>query len=55
MGGYLRIIEDFARYLNRSPDQLGPEQIREYIAHLFGDKKRVAGNNIVRAHGSRLR
>ena len=32
---YLRIIEDFARYFNRAPDQLGPEQIREYIAHLI--------------------
>jgi len=36
---YLRIIEDFARYFKRPPDQLGPEQIREYIAHLFRDRK----------------
>ena len=36
---YLRIIEDVARYFHRSPDQLGPEQIREYVAHLFRDKK----------------
>jgi integrase/recombinase XerD len=31
---YLRVIEDFARYFHRPPDQLGPEQIREYTAHL---------------------
>ena len=36
---YLRTIEDFARYFHRPPDQLGPEQIREYTAHLFRDRK----------------
>src|SRR5450756_2459919 len=36
---YLRIIEDLARYFHRPPDQLGPEQIREYTAHLFRDRK----------------
>ena len=36
---YLRIIEDLARYFHRSPDQLGPENIREYTAHLFRDRK----------------
>ena len=36
---YLRIIEDLARYFHRSPDQLGPEHIREYTAHLFRDRK----------------
>lgn len=32
---YLRSVASFANYFNRPPDQLGPEQIREYIAHLF--------------------
>ena len=36
---YDRIIEDFACYFHRSPDQLGPEHVREYTAHLFRDKK----------------
>ena len=36
---YIRTIEDFACYFKRPPDQLGPEQIREYIAHLFRDSK----------------
>jgi site-specific recombinase XerD len=36
---YLRAIEELARYFNRPPDQLGPEQIREYVAHLFRDRK----------------
>jgi hypothetical protein len=36
---YLRIVAEFARHFHRPPDQLGPEQIREYIAHLFRDRK----------------
>jgi len=36
---YLRTIDDFARHFHRPPDQLGPEQIREYVAHLFRDRK----------------
>src|SRR5580698_574582 len=48
---YLRIIEDFARYFNRPPDQLGPEHIREYIAHLFRDKK-LADNSVNQTVGA---
>ena len=36
---YLRVIEDLARYFHRPPDQLAPEHIREYTAHLFRDRK----------------
>lgn len=32
---YLRSVQGFAEYFHRPPDQLGPEQIREYVAHLF--------------------
>ena len=32
---YLRSVQEFARYFKRPPDQLGPEHIREYVAHLF--------------------
>jgi site-specific recombinase XerD len=36
---YLRAVEEFALFYGRPPDQLGPEQIREFQAHLFADKK----------------
>src|SRR5580658_4355595 len=48
---YLRIIEDFARHFDRPPDQLGPEHIREYIAHLFCDKK-LADNSVSQTVGA---
>ena len=36
---YIRIVRDFAAYFHRPPDQLGPEQIRQYQAYLFQSKK----------------
>ena len=35
---YIRTVEEFARYFERSPDRLGPEHIRRYQAHLFRDR-----------------
>jgi integrase/recombinase XerD len=36
---YVRIVREFAAYFHQSPDKLGPEQIRQYQAHLFQTKK----------------
>ena len=36
---YLKVVEAFAKYFHRSPDQLGPEQIRAYQAYLFTERK----------------
>jgi integrase/recombinase XerD len=36
---YLRAIEEFAHYFKTSPDRLGLEQVRQYQAHLFPDRK----------------
>ena len=36
---YLREVAEFAHYFHCPPDQLGPEHIRKYQAHLFRQKK----------------
>ena len=36
---YVRIVRDFAQHFHCVPNQLGPEQIRQYQAHLFQAKK----------------
>lgn len=35
---YIYQVACFARFFNRSPDQLGPEEIRTYQLHLINDK-----------------
>jgi integrase/recombinase XerD len=50
---YVRVVEEFSLYYHRPPDQLGPEQIRQYQAHLFTDRKLDA--NTVAQHLSALR
>jgi site-specific recombinase XerD len=42
---YLVTIEDFARYLHKPPDTLGPEHVREYQAYLFRERK-LAANTV---------
>jgi integrase/recombinase XerD len=36
---YLGSVQEFARYFNRAPHQLGLEQVREYTAYLFATRK----------------
>ena len=36
---YLHAVEGFARHFRRSPEQLGPDHVREYQVHLFRDRK----------------
>ena len=50
---YLRSVKSFAEYFNRPPDQLGPEQVREYTAHLF--EARQLSSNSVTQHVAALR
>jgi integrase/recombinase XerD len=50
---YVRIVRDFAEYFHQPPDKLGPEQIRQYQAHLFQAKKLAPAT--VSQHVSALR
>ena len=50
---YLRSVASFAEYFKRPPDQLGPEQIREYVAHLF--EVRQLSSSSVSQHVAALR
>jgi integrase/recombinase XerD len=40
---YIHAVEEFAQYFHRSPEQLGPDHIREYQVHLFRDRKLSPG------------
>ena len=42
---YVRTVEHFSRYFQRSPEQLGPQHIREYQAALF-KKWKLAPNTV---------
>lgn len=35
---YVRYVADFARYSGKSPDLLGPEEVRAYQVHLFKER-----------------
>jgi integrase/recombinase XerD len=50
---HLKIVERFAKHFGRSPDKLGPEQIRQYQAHLFQDCRLSPGT--VQQHVAALR
>ena len=50
---YLGTVEDFAKHFHRSPDELGPEQIRSYQVYLL--KERKMGVRTVRLHTAGLR
>jgi site-specific recombinase XerD len=45
VSAYIQTIQDLARYFKRPPDQLGPEQLREYQAYLFRERK-LAPNTV---------
>jgi integrase/recombinase XerD len=32
---YLRVVAEFAKYLGKSPDKLGPNELRTYQAYLL--------------------
>ena len=40
---YLRVVADFAKYFGKSPDKLGPNELRSYQAYLLQDRKLTPG------------
>jgi integrase/recombinase XerD len=50
---YIGAAERFARYYGRSPEQLGPEQVRNFFLHLLDDNKAKA--NTVQLYRSALK
>jgi integrase-like protein len=40
---YLRVVTDFARYFGKSPDKLGPNELRSYQAYLLKERKLTPG------------
>ena len=41
--GYLGAVERFARFFGKPPDQLGPDHIRQWQAHLLHERKLAVG------------
>ena len=50
---YLQAVADFARYFGKSPDKLGPGELRSYQAYLLRERKLAVGTVV--AHVSALR
>ena len=44
---YVRQVSLFARHFNKSPELLGPEQIRAYQVYLTNEKKLATGSILI--------
>ncbi len=49
---YLQQVSLFARHFEKSPEQLGPEQIRDYQVYLTNEKKLAPGSVLHRGCSS---
>jgi hypothetical protein len=47
---YTHTIAEFAKYFHKSPDQLGPEQVRAFLLHLLNERKLAWGT--IQAQGA---
>ncbi|HUN39308.1 MAG TPA: site-specific integrase [Acetobacteraceae bacterium] len=51
---YIEQVARFARYFHKSPEHLGPAEIRTYLLHLVNDKHLAASSIIVAVSASRF-
>ena len=51
---YLRVVADFAKYFGKSPDKLGPNELRTYQAHLLQDRQLTPGTVVNRVAALRF-
>src|SRR5947209_11534412 len=43
---YLRVVSDFAKHFGKSPDKLGPNELRTYQAYLLRERKLTPGTAV---------
>ena len=51
---YLRVVTEFANYFGKSPDKLGPNELRTYQAYLLTECKLTAGTVVSRVAALRF-
>src|ERR1700687_1383991 len=51
---YLRVVSDFAKHFGKSPDKLGPNDLRTYQAHLLTECKLTPGTVVNRVAALRF-
>ncbi len=52
--GYIGAVERFAQYFGKPPDQLGPDHIRQWQAHLLHERKLAVGTVVNHVAGLRF-
>src|SRR5258706_5496300 len=43
---YLKVVSDFAKHFGKSPDKLGPNELRSYQAYLLKERKLTPGTAV---------
>jgi hypothetical protein len=52
--GYLQAVEQFAKHFGKSPDKLGPDDLRSYQAYLLTERKLAVGSVVGRVAALRF-
>src|SRR3954451_12150585 len=52
--GYLFAVEQFAKHFGKSPDKLGPDELRSYQAYLLTERKLAVGSVVGRVAALRF-